>query len=623
VTIAPYESHDSENQASSVGGSSVPVAQAPTDDKPVRRKRPRRRSTSHLKAVPEALALRERIKSEAERYALALGKSRPFNHGELEQHGRNLLTELDLPEKYLGFAMVLIGNFFWKQQFMAIPFERRMLLLPHCLKHAEGCPAEYDQFGLDCETCGACSIADYKTRAEQLGYKVLVAEGSPVVLKIIVSGHIDGILGVACLNVLEKAIDKVLLAGVPSYAIPLHSGDCRNTTLDESWVWDVLEKYEPLPEPQTNGYLPLMRSANRLFDDNFPRLLPRVRSRTPETARAPLGRTEAIAYDWLEHGGKRFRPFITLAAYDALSGAEGLNAALSGDDPPKFSDAVGRVAMAIEAFHKASLVHDDIQDDDQFRYGRETLHHRHDIGTAINIGDYLIGLGYRLVNSTRNDISSDASADIVERMAAAHLKLCDGQGAEMAWQAAGRLDIKPLDALKIYALKTAPAFEAALYSGLRMAGPTGDYDEMIPLFARHIGVGFQILNDLKDWQEDDNNKLVAGQDALSLRPTILLALALQAADPSQRAVLEQNLTGTEPDGLRIGRLRRIFQECGVFEQAEALIDKSRARAEALADEVQPDELRQLLYFLVDTVLASDEPVPVDPAVLVSLPISAG
>jgi len=573
--------------------------------------------------VPETLALREGIKAEAERYALTLDKSRPFNNGELEQHGRSLLAELDLPEKYLGFAMVLIGNFFWKQQFLAIPFERRMLLLPHCLKHAEGCPAEYDQLGLDCEACGACSIADYKTRAEQLGYKVLVAEGSPVVLKIIVSGHIDGILGVACLNVLEKAIDKILLAGVPSYAVPLHSGDCRNTKLDESWVWDVLEKYEPLPEPQTNGYLPLMRSANRLFEDDFPRLLPRVRSRTPQAARAPLGKTEAVAYDWLEHGGKRFRPFITLAAYDALSGAEGLAAALSGDRPPEFSDAVGRVAMSIEAFHKASLVHDDIQDDDQFRYGRETLHRRHGVGAAINIGDYLIGLGYRLVNSARNDIGPEASADIVERMATAHLKLCDGQGAEMAWQASGRLDITPLDALKIYALKTAPAFEAALFAGLRMAGPTDEYDETIPLFARQLGVGFQILNDLKDWQEDNNNKLVAGQDALSLRPTVLLALALQAADPAQRAVLEQILTGTEPDGLRIGRLRRIFQECGVFDQAEALIDKSRARAEALADEVQPDELRQLLYFLVDTVLASDEPVPIDPAVLVPLPISAG
>ena len=38
--------------------------------------------------------------------------------------------------------------------------------------------------------------------------------------------------------------DKVLIAGVPSYAIPLHSGDCKNTTLDESWVWDVLEQHE-------------------------------------------------------------------------------------------------------------------------------------------------------------------------------------------------------------------------------------------------------------------------------------------------------------------------------------------------------------------------------------------
>jgi hypothetical protein len=159
----------------------------------------------------------------------------------LESFGRELLGRLELPEKYLGFTMVLIGNFFWKQQFLAIPFHRRMLLLPHCLKHAEGCPADYDEFGLDCEKCGACSIADYKVRAEQLGYKVLVAEGSPIVLKIIVSGHIDAILGVSCLNVLEKAIDKVLIAGVPSYAIPLHSGDCKNTSLDEAWVWDVLE----------------------------------------------------------------------------------------------------------------------------------------------------------------------------------------------------------------------------------------------------------------------------------------------------------------------------------------------------------------------------------------------
>ncbi len=118
--------------------------------------------------------------------------------------------------------------------------------------------------------------------AEELGYKVLVAEGSPIVLKIIVEGYVDGILGVACLNVLEKAIDKVLIAGVPSYAIPLHSGDCMNTTLDESWVWDCLEKYEPLAQPLTASYIPIMRQASRLFTEDFDRLMPRIRSATPE-----------------------------------------------------------------------------------------------------------------------------------------------------------------------------------------------------------------------------------------------------------------------------------------------------------------------------------------------------
>ncbi|MFM8222284.1 MAG: DUF116 domain-containing protein, partial [Planctomycetaceae bacterium] len=429
-----------------------------------------RRSTSHLKAVPETLEQREQIKQACAEYARGLDRSKPFTKHELEGYGRDLLNRLQLHEKFLGFAMVLIGNFFWKQQFLAVPFHRRMLLLPHCLKHAEGCPADYDEFGLDCEKCGACSIADYKVRAEQLGYKVLVAEGSPIVLKIIVSGHIDAILGVSCLNVLEKAIDKVLIAGVPSYAVPLHSGDCKNTSLDEAWVWDVLEKFEEPPAQPTVSYVPLMRASNDLFENRFDELLPRVRSRgTPADLESALAVTEAVAYEWLAHGGKRFRPFITLAAYDAATGGQA-TAAGAGESIPRFSNAVCQVAMAIEAFHKASLVHDDIQDDDQYRYGKQTLHRRYGTGSAINIGDHLIGLGYRLVTGSRGDLGADVAADIADRMAMAHLRLCDGQGAEMAWNGAPGKALKPIDALQIYALKTSPAFEAALFAGLRMAG---------------------------------------------------------------------------------------------------------------------------------------------------------
>ena len=622
ISSSEYDGHEPEMGAV-VTSSATETESVAAENEIIPRKREKvRRSTSHLKAVPESLADRERLKNEAERYAQSLDKSQPFSKDTLESHGRKLLSQLGEPEQYLGFSMVMIGNFFWKQQFLAVPFHRRMLLLPHCLKHAEGCPADYDEFGLDCEKCGACSIADYKVRAEQLGYKVLVAEGSPIVLKIIVSGHIDAILGVACLNVLEKAIDKVLIAGVPSYAIPLHSGDCKNTTLDESWVWDVLEKHEEPQAKPTTSYVPLMRAANELFDVHFDRLLPRVRSKgTPEDLRSPLSATESIAYDWLQKGGKRFRPFITLAAYDAALGGPGA-AAGAGHVVPEFSDAVNRVAMAIEAFHKASLVHDDIEDDDLYRYGRETLHRQHDLGTAINVGDHLIGLGYRLVSSIRKEAGAEAAADVADRMAAAHVKLCDGQGAEMHWHSSPGQILKPLDALQIYALKTSPAFEAALYAGLRLAGPIAAYEEMIPVFTRHLGVGFQILNDLQDWQGDDHNKLVAGQDALAVRPTLLLALAFEAANREQRAELEAIIDETGPASLRMGRLRRVYEECGVFNKAQTLVEKSRARAEALADEVQPDSLRQLLYFLVDMVLSpeTEEPAIASSHTLLSLPV---
>jgi len=599
VSIAPLDQESSGNSPAS--GKTEEHSSA--EKKPVKRKR---QSTSHLKAVPDTLALREEMKAAAEKYVEQLDFSNPFTKTTLEKWSRDLLDQMNQPEKFLGFMMVLIGNFFWKRQFLAIPFERRLLLLPHCLKHAEGCPAEYDEFGLDCEKCGACSIADYKVKAEKLGYKVLVAEGSPVVLKIIIGGYVDGILGVACLNVLEKSIDKVLIAGVPSYAIPLHSGDCKNTKMDEPWIWEVLEEYQPLEEPLTRSYLPTMRAANALFEENFDQILPPLRTKTEAAAKTPLGKTETIAYDWLKHGGKRFRPFITLAAYDALVKDQS-STTEEKETGQAYPLGVQKAAMAIEVFHKASLIHDDIEDDDQYRYGRETLHRQHGTGMAINLGDYLIGIGYRLLNEARADIGAEAAADLVEKMAAAHIKLCEGQGAEMAWQESQSFELAPLDALQIYALKTSPAFEAALYAGIRMTGSTGQYEELISSFSRHIGVGFQILNDLKDWNGDDNNKLITGQDALAMRPTLLLALALQTADDQQKADLKDILQGNPSDGLRIGRLRKIYQDCEVFTKAETLVDKSRARAEALAESVENEDFKQLLKFFCESVLAEELP----------------
>ncbi|MEM6688831.1 MAG: polyprenyl synthetase family protein [Planctomycetota bacterium] len=590
-----------------------------------------RRKTSHLKDVPQSLAMRETMRDQCRDIALTLPRETPLTKDEMESVAVKMLRDADLPEAYLGWTMVMLSSEFWRAQLASVPYERRLFLLPHCLKHAEGCPAEYDQFGLNCKECGACSIADYRGLAEDLGYRVLVAEGSPVVMKIIVGGYVDAVIGVACLNVLEKAIDKVLLAGIPCMAVPLLSSDCRNTKVDPDWVVDMIRvPYEPA-KSKTRSYVHLMRAAGSLFDgDRFNDLSLRSRQKEipAETATTwnemgsmdPIAVTEHAAMDFLARGGKHSRPFITLAAYDAASGGEATQAE-GAEVVERFPDPLLRAALAVETFHKASLVHDDIQDDDGFRYGQPSVHRRLGDATAINVGDYLIGLGYRLLASVDKNDPIDASirADLVDILSNAHLRLSEGQGAELAWREQPQRTLQPLDALKVYALKTSPAFEAALLAGLRFAMPVEPLINPVRTFSRNLGVAFQILNDLKDWSGDTDNKLEKGLDTLSNRPTLLKALALHRLEGDALASFEEALKADSevPPSQRLRTVENLYHRGGVFETAVTLIEKHRSRAEAVADAIENESIRRLLYFLVDTVL--EEPnLPSPPVVSINV-----
>ena len=107
--------------------------------------------------------------------------------------------------------------------------------------------------------------------------------------------------------------------------------------------------------------------------------------------------------------------------------------------------------------------------------------------TAITVGDYLIGLGYRLVSRELESLGPEVAGEILNRLADAHLRLSEGQGAELLWRDARDKQLTPLDAMKIYALKTAPAFEAALLCGLRCAAPLGALEQPLKKLARHLG----------------------------------------------------------------------------------------------------------------------------------------
>jgi len=508
--------------------------------------------TDTIKAMPQDRAVRDRMRQRAVALAATLG-AQP-QRADLERLGARLLDEVGLSGEQLGFAMVCVSNAWWADRYSAVPTGKRLLLLPHCLRHADVCKGTYDANGLNCVECGACELGDLKRDAEALGYAVLIAEGGPIVAEVVLSGRADAVLGVACLDSLEKAFDRVAQFGVPHVAVPLLIDGCVDTIAELDLVRDWLGPVTAQTSLVTSNYLGLVRTARGLFESD--RLAELLAPAVDLPARpASLRATHEIAVDWLLTGGKRLRPFVTLATYDALSGG--------GEIP----EAVQRIAVAIEVLHKASLVHDDIEDGDLRRYGRDTLHVRYGPAVALNVGDHLIGLGTACVAAGRGELSDACLVDIQAMLARAHLQLCGGQGAELMADAA----MPPAEVQAIYAMKTAPGFEAAMYAGARSAwGEREDADAVTRLrrFCRYLGVAFQVNNDLHDWARDIHAD----------RPTLLRALAGQAG------------VAGDTDA---------WSGAGVFDKAHAVAEECRSRALANADDT---ELGELMRFIVEVVL---------------------
>lgn len=550
-------------------------------------------ANTDIKQVPQDSSVREAMRRLAAELAAGLDPAVPPSRETLDAHGRLLLHGLALPEAYLGFAMVALDNAFWRAHFAAISPTRRLLLLPKCLS-ARTCCAPIDTIGLHCQACGACGITDMAAEAEELGYQVVVAEGTSSVILKVFEGQADAILGVACLDSLDQSFTRIAELGIPHQTVPLLTDGCSETQAESAELLAALHLYEDsAARAATRTYLPLIRVATGLFEPPaLASLLAPVVTR-PEDATDLLTATDTIALDWLQHGGKRLRPFVTLAAYAVgLHGEEALQTEAVADLLPP---AVRRVAIAIEALHKASLVHDDLEDRDAFRYGRPTLHQTYGDATAINIGDYLVGLGYRLIAGESATLGAACVADLLNTLAAAHLDLCRGQGAELLWQRQTEVP-RPRDVLAIYALKTAPAFEVALYAGLRASGVDVDRD-LLRRFCIYLGEGYQILNDLADWDEHAENKVRAGSDVLARRPTLLRAFAADADAPALAAL------STLPADAVVAAAHALYTRTGAFTQAERLLDKLRERAVALADGLDDPAQRALLGFLARMLLA--------------------
>src|SRR5262245_12333966 len=191
--------------------------------------------------IPQTRLEREGLKIVIARYVQANRDklTPPLVLDELRSHAERIVARANMP-LYTDYVGVLLNNEVWREHLATVPFERRLLLMPKCIRVEDRCPAPFDEFGLLCKQCGLCSIQDLQEEAEKLGYAVLVAEGSALVMALIQTGKIEAIVGISCLSVLERAFPYMEAAAIPGVAIPLLQDDCKDTGVDVEWVWEVL-----------------------------------------------------------------------------------------------------------------------------------------------------------------------------------------------------------------------------------------------------------------------------------------------------------------------------------------------------------------------------------------------
>lgn len=574
-------------------------------------------------ACPASKPLRERLRAMASdlasswRSAAVPGEAK--NVAGLRRQAEALVARVGGAPEHVGWTMVTIVSEFWRERLAAGPSGRRLLLLPDC-PMAEGPRVE----GMP-HVCGPrCTITTLWTAARDSGWVVESTSRAASAMGSLLAGQYDGILGVARLVDLEKAFSKLPAFALPVAAVPyqeLQGGrgvSCEaaasEQAIDPEWILGLLGVAGGSAAP-VGDYLPLLREAAELFSPgSLPSLLRRLGIDAPSgggvadttASLQPLGATERLALEFLARGGKFLRPFITLAAFDAVASDRRDRVSESTADgslPPR--GAAQAAAVAIEVFHKASLVHDDIEDDDRMRYGRETLHIEHGVPTAINVGDYLVGLGYRIV-SCLPGVDPQARQDVVAHLADAHMRLAQGQGAELWWRDAAEKRLSPSDSMEIYGLKTSPAFEAALVMGIRLAGIAPEQAGAMRRYALHVGTGFQVLNDLKDWSGDlENNRRAAG-DLLGGRPTLMWALAMDRLGPSDAgrlrdAAARAGAADASPREVAeaIAIARSLFESAEVFRRAALIVDEQRSAAIAAAATCRIPRLREVLEFLLD------------------------
>lgn len=278
----------------------------------------------------------------------------------------------------------------------------------------------------------------------------------------------------------------------------------------------------------------------------------------------------------LSLGGKRIRPLLCLIACDLFE-----------KDPKQSLNA----ALAVELFHNFSLIHDDILDKAPLRRGMPTVHSKWNSDIAILSGDVMMVKAFDVLKS----YPPDKLGKLLSLFAATAIEVCEGQQFDMNFENQNKVLVA--DYLHMISLKTAVLLGCSLEMGAICAGANESISKHLYLFGKHLGIAFQLMDDVLDaYANDEKFGKQVGGDIIANKKTYLLLKAFELANESQKQNLNAMLLMKEDQSAaKVNGVLEIYNQLNIksiseqeadFHTKEAVkhlqaIDASAAKKQAL------------------------------------------
>lgn len=145
----------------------------------------------------------------------------------------NIAKKLGLSETMIQYTHIELRNTVFEPEFKKIPFKKRILFLPHCVRKVEKCKATSNGEGFVCNNCGACDIFKAKKLAEKLGYKkIFIVPGGSMVKKLLIKYKPKAAIGVCCFNEATLSFELLKDTKIIPQIVLLSKDGCKDTIIN-------------------------------------------------------------------------------------------------------------------------------------------------------------------------------------------------------------------------------------------------------------------------------------------------------------------------------------------------------------------------------------------------------